>query len=91
MGRPIILLGDTTSHGGKVVKTNQTARTINGIAIACVDDEVTCPITGHGKNKIVEGSQMMTIDGKAVALADCKTECGAMLQATLQTVVTVEK
>lgn len=81
MGKPMITVGATTTHGGSVIQGSSTL-TINGVPIACVGDQVTCPIPGHGSpTTIVSGDQTMVINGKAVARQGDKTACGAVLMA----------
>ena len=82
MGKPIITVGATTTHGGKVMQGSSTS-TINGVPIACVGDQVLCPISGHGSiTTIVSGDQTLMINGKAVARQGDKTACGAVLIAS---------
>jgi len=76
MGRAIIVLGDTTNHGGTVITASGTAQT-DGKAIACVGDKVRCP--RHGVKAIVSGDATMLIDGKPVARHGDSIECGATL------------
>jgi uncharacterized Zn-binding protein involved in type VI secretion len=83
MALPIIIVGDTTSHGGHVI-TGSDVHTIGGKAIARLHDLVDCPEKypdgrPHGVNKIVEASPTVTIDGKHVALHGHRTECGCTL------------
>lgn len=78
MGRPFIVLGDRTSHGGVVVEASQLSLTHNK-PIARVGDQVTCPIPGHGTTVIVEGDPTMIIDGKPAARHGDKCACGATL------------
>ena len=49
----VIRLGDPTTHGGTVVSASSTT-IINGIRVARLGDQVTCPIPGHGTVVIVE-------------------------------------
>ncbi len=78
----VIRLGDPTSHGGRVVSaaSNYTAF---GKGVARVGDRCVCPISGHQICFIVEGDSSWMIDGRAVAVAGCKTSCGASLISTL--------
>lgn len=76
MGKPIITVGATTSHGGQVVQGN-AASTINGVPIACVGDKVMCQ--AHGVSIIVTGDASFLIDGRPVARQGDKTSCGATL------------
>lgn len=79
MGKALITVGAMTSHGGQVIQGNAT-NTINGIAIACVGDKVTCPISGHGGvTTIITGDNSVVINGRAVARHGDKTACGATL------------
>lgn len=88
MERPFILVGDTTSHGGKVIE-GSTGSTVDGKPIARVGDAVTCPMKGHGGvTKIVTGDTTCLIDGKPAARDGDLTACGAKLMAALQTFVT---
>ena len=78
----VIRLGDTTSHGGKVVSVKAKHFAVGGIAVACVGDKCTCPIKGHDVCTIAEGDPNHVIDGVAVAYEGHKTTCGATLLAT---------
>ncbi|EOQ7644749.1 PAAR domain-containing protein, partial [Escherichia coli] len=37
---------------------------------------VSCPVSGHGTNPIVEGSPEWISDGRAVVIDGCKCLCG---------------
>lgn len=78
MGRPFIVLGDTTDHGGTVVEASGTTDT-QGKRIARVGDQVTCPKRSHGTTVIVSGDETMLIDGKPAARHGDKCACGATL------------
>ena len=75
----VIRLGDSTSHGGKVVKVAATHYTIDGIPVAGVGDLCSCPVPGHDGCTIVEGNSKHLIEGIAVAYKGHKTSCGAAL------------
>jgi uncharacterized Zn-binding protein involved in type VI secretion len=86
MARTIIVVGDPTSHGGKVI-SGSAAHTIGGKAIARKGDQVDCPAkypdgSPHGVNEIIEGEANMPIDGIPVALEGHKTVCGCALIGT---------
>ena len=51
----IVLIGDKTSHGGKVISASSNI-TVDGKKAALVGDMVNCPVDGHGTNPIVEGA-----------------------------------
>jgi uncharacterized Zn-binding protein involved in type VI secretion len=76
--RGVIRIGDSTSHGGKVV-TGQDASIVMGRAVACVGDKCTCPKSGHNNCVIIEGDDKVQINGRAVAFDGHKISCGATL------------
>lgn len=78
MGRPFIVLGDKTDHGGEVIEASGVTDT-HGKRIARVGDKVKCPKKGHGTTEIVSGDLTMLIDGKAAARHGDQTSCGAKL------------
>lgn len=80
MAGEIIRMGDSTSHGGKVLEGSQTDL-CHGKPIAYIGHKVSCPKC-RGTPTIVEGVQTTTIFGKGVALAGMKTSCGATLIAS---------
>ncbi|MCL2724409.1 MAG: PAAR domain-containing protein [Polyangiaceae bacterium] len=78
MGKPLIVVGDKTSHGGVVLKGG-TLTDADGKPIARVGDPVACPMPGHGTNPIVTGDPVVQIDGAPVARHGDSTACGATL------------
>lgn len=78
MGRPFIVLGDSTDHGGTVIEASGVTDT-HGKRIARVGDKVSCPIKYHGTAVIVSGDPTMIIDGKPAARHGDKCSCGATL------------
>lgn len=78
MGRPFIVVGDKTSHGGTVCGAAATTST-GGRQIARVGDPVSCPKDGHGTEVIITGDSTIIIEGKPVARHGDKTSCGATL------------
>ncbi|WP_211443028.1 PAAR domain-containing protein [Collimonas humicola] len=76
MSKDIILVGDKTSDNGTVISGSDTDA-INGRSIARKGDLVDCP--GHDINPIVEGDSSMLLDGRPVALAGHRTQCGCIL------------
>lgn len=89
MGRPLIVIGDVTDHGGTVVGASAVSDT-HGKRIARVGDLVTCPKKGHGgTTTIVSGDPTFIIDGAAAARHGDKCACGATLVAS-QAVTTAQ-
>ncbi|UBM09080.1 PAAR domain-containing protein [Cupriavidus metallidurans] len=85
----IAFVGDATTHGG-VILTGSDTMIVMGRKAARVGDLVSCPLPGHGINPIIEGSDMLTDNGKAIALHGHRTACGCMLIA-LGTDATIHK
>ncbi|KDB10494.1 PAAR repeat-containing protein [Burkholderia sp. lig30] len=83
MSRKIIVVGDTTSHGGRVI-TGSDIHTIGGRRIARLDDLVDCPEKypdgrPHGINRITEAHRTFTIGNRRVAMHGHRTECDCTL------------
>ena len=83
MSHKIIVVGDATDHGGKVI-SGSSVHTVDGISIARLGDKVDCPQhypggKPHGVNKIVTAHPTVKVGGVAVAVEDCVTECGCEL------------
>lgn len=82
MGRPFIVEGDKTSHGGTVLEGSAFSTT-NGRRIARLGDKVYCPRCKK-TTSIIEGDPTIIVDGAPVALDGYKTSCGAVLIASQQ-------
>lgn len=80
--RPIVVLGDRTSHGGTVIQASIVTAT-DGLGWARIGDMVACPRC-KGVYPIVEGDESLLDDGRAVAYDGCKVACGAALIAGRQ-------
>ncbi|WP_321800310.1 PAAR domain-containing protein [Burkholderia sp. BCC1988] len=83
MAMQIIVVGDLTSHGGRVISGSDT-HNVGGKRIARLFDLVDCPQKysdgrPHGINKIIEAHPTFTIGGVRVALHGHHTECGCAL------------
>lgn len=79
----IIVVGDMTSHGGKVI-TGDTNNTWYGKPIARLGDLVECPAlypngSPHGINAIIEGCSSYLVNGVPIALHGHKCQCGCTL------------
>lgn len=80
----VIRLGDSTSHGGKVIAASGTVF-VHGIAVARKGDACVCPINGHSPCVIAEGDPVVLVDGIPVAFQGHKTSCGATLTSSVAT------
>lgn len=78
MPKGFVLLDDKTTHGGQVISATSTT-IVNGKKVALVGDKVSCPVTGHGTNQIVEGSAEWSSDGKAIVVDGCQCQCGCQV------------
>ena len=83
MTKKMIVVGDSTTHGGVVISGSPTY-TIQGKAVARLGDQVDCPQRypggrPHGVNKIIEGDPTCMVNGLPVALEGHHTECGCAL------------
>ncbi|WP_223456705.1 MULTISPECIES: PAAR domain-containing protein [unclassified Pseudomonas] len=78
MYQGFVLLGDSTTHGGEVISASSTT-IVNGKPVALVDDDVSCPIPGHGVNPIVEGSPDWSENGRAMVVNGCRSACGCQM------------
>lgn len=76
--RPIIVINDPTSNGGRVVEGSPSTF-INGFAIARVGDRVSCP---HGECSIASGDATLLDNDRAVARDGDLAACGAQLVAS---------
>lgn len=79
MSRPLILVGDPTSHGGTVMAGSPNML-VDGKPVARFGDKVSCPI--HGDTVINSGSPTYITDDKPTARDGDTTDCGAKLSAT---------
>lgn len=87
----IITVGDKTDHGGTVI-SGSPHHNIRGKAIARLGDKVSCPLLypggkPHGINKIVTAHNALRVNGVAVAVEGCTTECGCKLIGSLPAAV----
>ena len=72
----IARLGDTGTHGGKIVTAASRTR-CEGAFVAREGDIYRCPI--HGDNPSVGHSKRLMCEGRYVARHGDATECGATL------------
>lgn len=80
--KPIILVGDSTSHGGVVLEGAATTL-VNGKKVARVGDRVSCPRKGHTSAVIASGDATTIVEGKPVARHGDTCSCGATLIASV--------
>lgn len=79
MSRYAVVLGDTTSHGGRVISASATLD-VFGKRVALFNDQVSCPL--HGTNKIIDAdNRVYEEQGRGIVLHGSQTECGATVYA----------
>ncbi|HBZ14755.1 MAG TPA: PAAR domain-containing protein [Pantoea sp.] len=82
MGKFAVVIGDPTSHGGKVSSASSSFE-VEGKKAALLSDTVTCP--EHGTNRIIECDvAAYEENGRGIVVHGCKTECGSVVIATRQ-------
>ena len=77
-----IRLGDSTSHGGKVISAS-TLFVLHGIAVAQEGDMTHCPKC-KGDFPILPSPGSSTSHGKTLAFEGTQTACGASLIASFK-------
>ncbi|QNK75116.1 PAAR domain-containing protein [Variovorax sp. PAMC28562] len=75
--RPIICVGDTTTHKGTVIEGFE-GFDVYGRRASGVGHKVRCPIC-PGIHTIIEGAEERTVNGVRIALEGMLTSCGATL------------
>ncbi|MEB6222579.1 PAAR domain-containing protein [Pantoea anthophila] len=82
MGKYAVVLGDATTHGGKVTSASSSFD-IYGKNAALLNNTVSCPM--HGTNKIIECDvSAYEENGSGIVLHNCKTQCGANIIANMR-------
>lgn len=74
-----VLLGDATSHGGKVITASSTFD-IGGRPAALLYDIVSCP--EHGDNPIIEAGDGLIDEDRPTVVDRCRTRCGSYVIAS---------
>lgn len=77
-----IVVGDPTSSGGSVI-TGSSFTGIDGLPVARVTDQATCP-SHKGAFPIVDGDATIIIDGQPVALHGSSLACGCKVLSAKQ-------
>jgi uncharacterized Zn-binding protein involved in type VI secretion len=76
----VIWLGDSTSHGGKVISASALMQ-VHGIAVALEGDMAYCPKC-KGDYAILPSGKGKQHLGRWLAYAGTQTACGAVLMST---------
>ena len=89
MDKNWIVLGDPTSSGGSVI-TGSSFTDIEGVPVARVNDQATCP-RHKGAFPIVDGDSTMIVDGQPVAVHGSSLSCGCKVLSANQVRVFVSQ
>lgn len=77
----IACLGDSSSHGGTLISSNQDGRCkVKGIEVCVNGCEHSCPIPGHGTTKVTAITIKSYVNGKLVITYGAQAACGAIIQ-----------
>jgi uncharacterized Zn-binding protein involved in type VI secretion len=71
-------LNDTTDHGGVIISASPDVFA-DGIKVARVGDNHSCPIQGHGVTSIETGSNTSFANNKKIARVGDSVGCGATI------------
>jgi uncharacterized Zn-binding protein involved in type VI secretion len=77
MYKPMIVDGDTHSHGGQVI-ASQALGSSTGKRFVCEGDEAVCYL--HGTTSVATATAHLCIDGRRVACDGDTLGCGAVIQ-----------
>ncbi len=78
MRKGIIRQGDKLTRGGEVITATSTFK-VNGKMAARIGDLVSCPLPGHGINRIVGSTPQYCSDGGFLAFDHYLCECGCQV------------
>lgn len=80
MSKRIALVGDSSSHGGSLVTSNQDGKfKVGGIAVCANGCLFNCPT--HGNNRVVTAiTTKSKVNGKLIVTAGANVDCGAVIQ-----------
>ena len=80
IGGNVAVLGDSSSHGGTIISTNQDGTLlVAGIAVAVNGAMHSCPISGHGVTAITAVTVRSFQNGKLIITVNATAGCGAVI------------
>lgn len=77
--KPVVRLGDVSSHGGTMTTATGTPLKADGITVCKNGDHHTCPITGHGTTTVTSTTTLLKAGGDFVLRTGDQAGCGAVL------------
>lgn len=79
-GKYIVVLGDSSNHGGSVITTNQDGTLkVRGAVVAVEGALHSCPIDGHGVTPITAVTVKSYHNSKLILTIGAVAGCGAKL------------
>jgi len=78
--KKIALLGDSSSHGGSIISSNQDGTfKVGGVEVAINGAQHYCPITNHGTTSITAVTIKSFHNGKLILTEGAVAGCGAVI------------
>jgi uncharacterized Zn-binding protein involved in type VI secretion len=79
--RRVACVGDTSTHGGSIITSNQDGTLkVNGLIVAVDGAQFSCPIDGHGVTSITSIIQKTRQNGKLIVTEGAFSGCGALIK-----------
>lgn len=80
MGKKVVLVGDSSNHGGVVITSNQDGTLkVGGSEVAVEGAQHSCPIEGHGTTSISAVTNKSYQNGKLILTEGAVAGCGAVI------------
>jgi uncharacterized Zn-binding protein involved in type VI secretion len=78
--KKIALLGDSSSHGGLLISSNQDGSfTVDGIPVCAHGCSHSCPLPEHGVTSVAAVTIKSKINGKLIVTEGAVAGCGAVI------------
>ena len=78
MSKAVVLLGDSSDHGGTVISSGTSKIMAEGKAVVVDGAMHSCPLDEHGITPI-KGNSSVMVEGKALVVTGAKAGCGAVI------------
>jgi uncharacterized Zn-binding protein involved in type VI secretion len=80
MAKKIALKGDSSSHGGSIITSNQDGSfDVGGTEVAVNGAQHSCPLDGHGTTSITAITTKSKCNGKLILTENAVAGCGALI------------
>lgn len=78
MAKAVVLLGDSSDHGGTVISSGTSKIIVEGKAVVVDGALHSCPLDGHGVTPIT-GNSAVLAEGKKIVVTGATAGCGAKI------------